>query len=206
MQETWETSPRETPRLGKIFWRRAENPVQYSCLKNPMDRGAWYISVHRATQVGYDWSNLAHFYQRHQRSSVQFSLSFMFDCLWTHGLQYARLLCPSPTSWSLFNSNSNSCPSSQWCHPTISSSVVPFSSRLQSFPASVSFFFFNSLFLLEHSWFTMPASVSFQMSHFFTSGGQSIEVSVSASVLPMNKQDWFSIEWIGWISLQSKGF
>ena len=125
MQETWETSPRETPRLGKIFWRRAENPVQYSCLKNPMDRGAWYIRVHRATQVGYDWSNLVHFYQRHQRSSVQFSLSLMFDCLWTHGLQHARRLCPSPTSWSLFNSNSNACPSSQWCHPTISSSVVP---------------------------------------------------------------------------------
>ena len=78
---------------------------------------------------------------------------------------------------------SNSCPLSQWCHPTISSSVTPFSSCLQSF----------------------KASGSFQMSHFFTPGGQSIGVSASASVLPMNIQDWFPLEWTGWISLQSKG-
>ena len=78
---------------------------------------------------------------------------------------------------------SNSCPLSQWCHPTISSSVVPFSSCLQSF----------------------SSSGSFQMSHFFTSGGQSIGVSASASVLPMNIQEWFPLGWTGWISLQSKG-
>ena len=79
--------------------------------------------------------------------------------------------------------HSNSCLLSQWCHPTISSSVILFSSHLQSF----------------------PASGSFQMSQFFTSGGQSIGVSVSASVLPMNIQDWFPLGWTGWISLQSKG-
>ena len=91
----------------------------------------------------------------------------------------ARLPFPSPTPGAC----SNSCPPSQWCHPTISSSVVPFSSCLQSF----------------------PASGSFQMSQFFASGGQSIGVSASASVLPMNIQDWFPLGWTGWISLQSKG-
>jgi len=92
-----------------------------------------------------------------------------------HGLQYARPPCPSSTSGAC----SNSCPSSWWCHPTISSSVVPFSSCLQSF----------------------PASGSFQMSQFFASGGQSIGVSASTSVLPMNIQDWFPLEWTSWISL-----
>ena len=112
--------------------------------------------------------------------SVQFSHSVMSDSLWPHGLQHARLPCPSPTP----RAYSNSCPSSRWCHPTISSSVIPFSFRLQSF----------------------PASGSFQMSQFFfTSGGQSIGVSALASVLPMNIQDWFPLGWIGWISLQSKG-
>ena len=95
-----------------------------------------------------------------------------------HGLQHARLPCPSPTP----RAYSNSCPSSQWCHPTISSSVVPFSSCLQSF----------------------PASGSFPTSQFFTSGGQSIGVSVSASVLPMNIQDWFPLWLIGLTSLQSR--
>ena len=112
-------------------------------------------------------------------SSVQFSCSFMSDSLRPHGLQHTRPPCPSPTPWVY----SNSCPLSQWCHPTISSSVVPFSSSLQSF----------------------PASESFQMSQFFASGGQSIGVSASASVLPMNAQDWSPLEWTGWMSLQSKG-
>ena len=110
---------------------------------------------------------------------VQFSCSVVLDSLQPHGLQRARPSCPSPTP----GAYSNSCPSHQWCHPTISSSVVPFSSHLQSF----------------------PASGSFQMSQFFTSGGQSIGVSASASVLPMNIQDWFPLGWTGWISLQSKG-
>ena len=113
-------------------------------------------------------------------SSVQLSLVAQ-SCLTLqlHGLQHARPRCPPPTP----RVYSNSCPSSQWCHPTISSSVVPFSSHLQTF----------------------PASESFQMSYFFTSGGQSIGISVSASVLPMNIQDWFPLEWTSWISLLSKG-
>ena len=112
-------------------------------------------------------------------SSVEFSHSVMSDSLWPHGLQKARPPCPSPTP----RVYSNSCPLSQWCHSTILSSIVPFSSHLQSF----------------------PASGSLQMSQFFASGGQSIEVSASASVLPMNTQDWFPLGWNGWISLQSKG-
>ena len=96
-----------------------------------------------------------------------------------HGLQHTRPPCPSPSP----RVYSYSCPLSQWCHPTISSSVIPFSSHLQSF----------------------PASGSFQMSHFFASGDQSTRVSASTSVLPMNIQDWFSLGWTGWISLQSKG-
>ena len=112
-------------------------------------------------------------------SPVQFSHSVMLDSVRPHGLQHARLPCPSPTP----RACSNSCLSSQWCHPTISSSVVPFSSCFQSF----------------------LASQSFQMSQFFTSGGQSIGVSASVSVLPMNIQDWFPLGWTGLISLQSKG-
>ena len=96
--------------------------------------------------------------------------------LWSHGLQHANLPCPSPTPGAC----SNSCPSSRWSHSTISSS---FSSHLQSF----------------------PASASFQLSQFFASGGQSIRVSASASVLPMNTQDWSPWGWTDWISLQSKG-
>ena len=101
------------------------------------------------------------------------------NSLQLHRLQHARLLCPSPTP----TAYSNSCPLSWWCHPTNSSSVIPFSSRLQSF----------------------PPSGSFQMSQFFVSGGQSIGVSALASVLPMNIHDWFPLGWTGWISLQSKG-
>ena len=112
-------------------------------------------------------------------SSVQFSSSFMSNTLQPHRLQHVRVLCPSPFP----GAYSNSCPLSQWCHPTMSSSVIPFSSCLKSF----------------------PASESFQMSHFFTSGGQSIGVSASASILPMNTQDWSPLGWTGWISLQSKG-
>ena len=99
--------------------------------------------------------------------------------LWPHGLQHARPLCPSPTP----RVYSNSCLLSQWCHSTVSSSVIHFSSCLQSF----------------------PASGAFQMSQFFTSGGQNIGVSASASVLPRNIQDWFPLWWTGWISLQFKG-
>ena len=110
-------------------------------------------------------------------TSVQFSHSVVSNSLRPHGLQRARYPSPSPTP----RVYSNSCPLSH--HPTISSSIVPFSSHLQSF----------------------PASGSFQMSQFFTSGGQSSGVSASASVLPVNIQDWFPLGWTGWISLQSKG-
>ena len=112
-------------------------------------------------------------------SSGQFSLSVVSNSLRPHGLQHTRLPCPSPTP----RTRSNSCPLSRWCHPTISSSVVPVSSCLQSF----------------------PASGSFPMSQLFSSGGQSIGVSATASVLPMNIQDWFPLGWTGWISLQAKG-
>ena len=111
-------------------------------------------------------------------SSAQFSCSVVSDSLWPHGLQHAKLPCPSPTP----GAYSNSCPLSWWCHPTISS-VVPFSSHLQSF----------------------PASGSFQISQLFASGVQSIGVSASTSVPPMNTQDWSPVGWTGWISLQSMG-
>ena len=112
-------------------------------------------------------------------SSVQISLSIQSESLQPHGMQHTRIPCPSPTP----RACSNSCPSSQWCHPIISSSVVPFSSCFQSF----------------------PALGSFPTSQFFPSGGQSIGVSAAASVLPMNIQDWFPLRWTGWNSLQSKG-
>ena len=106
-------------------------------------------------------------------------LSVVSDFCDPHGLQHVRPPCPSPTP----RAYSNSSALSQWCHPTISSAVIPFSSQLQS----------------------LPASKSFQMRQFFASGGQCIGVSASTSVLPMNIQDWFPLGWIGWISLQSKG-
>ena len=109
-----------------------------------------------------------------QEGSVQFSRSVVSDSLQPHGLQHTRPPCPSPTP----GVYSNSCPLSRWCYQTISSSVVPFSSRLQSF----------------------PASGSFQMSQVANIG-----VSASASVLPMNIKDWFPLGWTDWISLQSKG-
>ena len=111
--------------------------------------------------------------------SVQFSHLVMSDYLWPHGLQHARLSCPWPTPGTC----SNSCPWSQWFHPTISSSVVPFFSCLELF----------------------PASGPFPMNQFFASGGQSIGVSASASVLPMNIQDWFPLGLTGLISFQPKG-
>ena len=112
------------------------------------------------------------------KSLVQFSFSAMSDSSWSHGPQHARPPCPSLTP----GVHSDSCRSSRWCHPTISSSVVPFSSCLPSFP----------------EW------GSFLVSEFFTSGGQSIRVSASALVLPVNIQDWFSLGLTGLISLLSK--
>ena len=112
-------------------------------------------------------------------SSVQFIYSVMSDSLQPHGLQHSNLPCPSPTP----SACSNSCPSSQWCHPTISSSVVPFSFCAQSH----------------------PASGSFPMSQLFAWGGQSIEVSASVSVLPMNTQDWYpglEMDWLDLLAVQ----
>ena len=110
---------------------------------------------------------------------VQFSHSVMLDSLWAHRLQHTTPPCPAPTP----RVCSNSCPLSRWCHPTISCFIVPFSSLLQSF----------------------PASGSFAINQFFALGGQSIGVSVSTPVLPKNNQDWFPLESTGWNYLQLKG-
>ena len=114
-----------------------------------------------------------------KNASVQFSRSVIPNSLQPHKLQHDRPLCPSPTPGAL----PNSCPLSRWCHPTTSPSVVPFSSCPQS----------------------LPASESFPMSQLFAWGDQSIGVSASTSVLPMNTQDWSPLGWTGWISFQSKG-
>ena len=113
------------------------------------------------------------------KKAIQFSCSVLSDSFWPHEPQHARLPCPSPTP----RVYPKSCLLSQWCHPTISSAVVPFSSCPQSF----------------------PASGSLLMSWLFTSGGENIGVSVSTSVLPMSNQDWSFLGWTGCISLQSKG-
>ena len=129
-------------------------------LKNLMDRGAWWATIHRITKDQTPLSDWAH-------STL------------AHGLKHARLPCPTATP----RACSNSCPLSRWCHPTISSSAVLFSSYLQSF----------------------LASGYFPMSQFFTSGDQSIRDPASALVLLINIQDWFPLGLTGWISLQSKG-
>jgi len=173
------------PWVRNIPWWREWLPSQVSCLENSMDRGARQATVHRVAKRWRRWSywlftcTLDTIESDPLEFSIQFSRSVVSHSLWPHGPQHARPPCPSETPRVYLNS----CPLNIWCHPTISSSVVPFSSRLQSF----------------------PASGSFQMSQFFASGGQSIEVSASASVLPMNIQDWFPVGWTGWISLQSKG-
>ena len=137
--------------------------------------GSWYLFWYywKAKELRFSES----LFSNHCKS-IQFSHSVTSETLQPNGLQHTRLPCPSPAP----RAYSNSCPSSQWCYLTISSSVVPFSC-LQSY----------------------PASGSFQMNQLFTSGGQSIGVSASASVLPMNSQDWFPLERTGWISLQSNG-
>ena len=137
-------------------------------------------SLHRSEkEVGNLWCFQVHLILAVNLEAFSSVPSLSCVYLRPHGLQHARPPCPSPTPGVYWNS----CPLSWWCHPTISSSVIPFSSHLQSF----------------------PASGSFQMSQLFTSGGQSIGPSSSASVLPMNIQDWFPSGWIDWISLLSKG-
>ena len=171
------------PGDGRQFFRR--------CWLWPCTRG-WVgqenRSVHETwkhfAQAMYWWggqdkpdsgSNHEGFFHWFYSYSVQFSSSVVSDSLRPHGLQHTMLPCSSPTPGAC----SNSCPSSWWCHPTISSSVILFSSRLQSF----------------------PASGSFPMSQSFSSGSQRIGASASASVLPMNIQDWFPLVWTGLISL-----
>ena len=145
------------------------NPLHYFCLENSMDRGAWWATVYMVTKSQPRLSNLA---------SVQFSRSVVSDSLRPHESQHARPPCPSPTP----GVHSDSRPSSRWCHPAISSSVVPFSSCAQS----------------------LQASESFPMSQLFSWGDRSIGVSASPSFLPKKSQGWSS-EWTDWISLQSKG-
>ena len=143
------------------------------------------IPVQPKFKTAWDHSSYLLLHKKHSKtaayiySSVQISRSVVSDFLWPHEPQHARPPCPSPTP----GVHPNPCPLSQWCHPTISSSVIPFSSCLQPF----------------------PASGSFPMSQLFPSGGQSTGVSASTSVLPMSTQDWSPLEWTGWISLQSKG-
>ena len=132
-------------------------------------RKKWTLTLSLISYTRLNWTG----------SSVQFSLSVMSNSLQPDGLQHARPPCPLRTP----RVYPNSCPLSQWCYPTISSSVVPYCSHLQSF----------------------PATGSFPMSQFFTLHDQSIGVSASTSVLPMNIKDGFPLGWTGWISLQSKG-
>ena len=133
----------------------------------------FYALAHTKHSKNGQWKN------EWESTPVQFSSSVMSDSLWPHESQHARPPCPSPIP----RVYPNSCPSSQWRHPDISSSVIPFS----SFPQS------------------LPASGSFPMSQVFSWGGQNIGVLASALVLPMNTQDWSPLGWTGWISLQSKG-
>ena len=146
-------------------WRMTVRPTSHWIEGCSCWRPNWRMSIMSACDMD-------------KSQSVQFSCSVVTNSLWPDGLQHARLPCPSPAP----GVYSNWCPSGQWCHPTISFSVFPFSSRLQSF----------------------PELGSFPMSRFFISGSQSTGVSASASVLLMNIQDWSPLGWTGWISLQSK--
>ena len=176
--------------LGRSAGGGNGNLVQYSCLENPhgqrrlavyntwgqkeLDVIEWLsIAQHRARHPGL-WSQVG--FREH---SVQFSHSVMSDSLRPHELQHARPPCPSPTP----GVHSDSCPSSQRCHPATSSSVIPFSSCPQS----------------------LPASESFPVSQLFAWGGESTGVSALASFFPKKSQDWSPSEWTSWISLQSKG-
>ena len=174
------------PWVGKIPWRRKRQPTPVSLPGESHGQRSLegYSQSIGSQRVRNDWNNLACMHKKFSNvfcryrqvyskiyveghQSVQFSRSVVSNSLGLHGLQHSRPPCPSPTP----GVYSNSCPLSRWCHQTVLSSVVPFISCLQSF----------------------PASGSFQMSQFFTSGGQSIGVSASTSVLPMNIQDWFPL-------------
>ena len=162
--------------------RKSEVMVKCKEKQNKLILVFWVWRLRSSSNKGVLWDFFRRILMRMRTltfSSVQFSHSVMSDSLQPHGLQHTRLPCPSPAPGSC----SDSCPLSWWCHPTISSSVLPSSSCLQPF----------------------PASGSFQMSQFFESVGQSIGISASASVFPMNIQNWFPPGLTVWISLQSKG-
>ena len=152
-----------------MYWAKLSNQIRFVMFVGKLKRVDTLIKLIHMSKV----------HGMERKGSVQFSLSVVSDSLQPHESQHARPPCPSPTP----GVHSNSCTSSRWCHPAILSSVVPFFSCPQSF----------------------PASGSFPISQLFAWGGQSIGVSASASVLPMNTQDWSPSEWTGWISLQSKG-
>jgi len=175
-------------RLGRLPGGENGNPLQYSCLENPMDRGAWWATVHgiKKSQTKLSNGTCTHTHTHtHTHTINYYSASVQFSS--------AAQLCP--TLCEPMNLSTSGLPVhnqlpeftqthvlSQWCYPTISSSVIPFSSCSQSF----------------------PASGSFPVNQLFTSGGQSVGVLASTSVLPMNTQDWSPLGWTGWISLQSK--
>ena len=159
------------------------------CISHPVQQLSTFFSIfslvvilhfHNSQTESSSWLKAISFFSFWNCFSIQFSLvaQLCLDSLWPHGLQHIKPPCPSPTP----GVYSNSSPLSQWCHPTISSSVIPFSSHLQSF----------------------PASGSFPLSQFFTSGGQSTGVSASAPVLQMNIQNWFSLGWTD--PLAAQGF
>ena len=154
---------RDWSQLPSLLFVEMEAPFDFrSCLSGNFELKVIFLHLSKTSTTF------------HRAASLLFSCLLISDSMWPLGLQHARLPCPSPSP----RACSNLCPLSQWCHSTISSSIVPFSSCLQSF----------------------PASGSFPMNWLFTSGGQSIGVSASASVLPMNIQDWFPLGWTGWIS------
>ena len=187
LAQGWDRSPKEKSLL-KYEWDTSiletvpHYKAEIKCSSNPHRRyfatqGKGFPFLLLKFSPG--WRNLAEIHRVSIKCIVQFSHSVMSDSLWPHEPQNIRPPWPSPTP----GVYSNSCPLSWWCHPTISSSVVPFSSCPQSF----------------------PTSESFQMSQFFTSSGQSIGASASTSVLPMNTKGWSPLGWTGLISSQSRG-
>jgi len=171
MQTIFDHSSHLTQLLSEVSWTDTENKEKRT-LTDMAQQNCWVESPSNAIFL-HNYLNVPILF-----SSVRFSHSVISDSLRPHGPQHTRPPCPSPTP----GVYPNSCPLSWWCHLTISSSVVPFS----SFPES------------------LPASGSFPKSQLFAWGGQSIGVSVSTSVLPMNTQDWSPLGWTSWISLQSK--
>ena len=171
----WMNSPGQNSRMGSLSFLQGIFPTRDQAQVSSIAGGFF---TNWATREALCLKEKSKYKMTQANKLVQFSHSVLSNSLRPHGLQHTRLPCSSPTPAAY----SNWCPLCQWCHPTISSSVVPFSSCLQSF----------------------PASESFPISQFFASGGQSTGVSASASVLSKNIQDWFPLGLTGWISLLSK--